>query len=190
MYATAASELAFAKYADEIIHENIYSYIFTKPSGETLATLWNIEKQQQFAWKLPSGSKVRNMYGRELTGKPLEIGPSPLYITIPKPAKTVASMIRSAMAENARSFDCASVPGAVFVRSFLKKAQDAEIQTAGQAVKVRIMPEKVNVFHVEAGDGAELICGEKRYAIRYLVLVFYNLTTLKKYVIIFLESEK
>ena len=166
MYATASSQLAFAKCTDEIIHENLYSYIFAKTDGTTLVTLWNIEKKQMFALELPTGSKVINMYGRDLTGQPLTVGPEPLYITIPRPAPEVSTIILKAMDDNSPEFACTSVSGSIFIRSFVKTTRNAEIRIPGkQNIPVKILPDRVNVFRLQAGPSAELISGSRKYPI-------------------------
>ena len=166
MYATCAAELAFAKVAGEIINGNVYSYLFTKPDGSTLVTLWNIEEKQPFALELPAGSKVLNMYGRDLTGKPLVIGPEPLYITIAKPAAEVVPLIEQAIYANTPEFKCVALPDAVMVRSLVRATREVEIRMPGQApLQTKLLPGKTGVFPMQAAAPGKLISGKRTYDI-------------------------
>ena len=166
MYVTAASELAFVKFAGEIIRGNVYSYIFTKPDGSTLVTLWNIEKNQPFAMDLPAGSKVRNMYGRDLTGKPIVIGPEPLYLTIPGTAEAVASMVEHAIHANTPELKCIAAPDAVWVRSLTRNTLNATIRMPDQdPLDVKILPGKTVRIPVKASAPGKLLAGTREYDI-------------------------
>ena len=167
MYVTAATELAFAKFEAEIIGGSIYSYLFTKPDGSTLVTLWNIEKEQPFAVEFPvAASRVLNMYGRDLTGKPLVIAPDPLYITVKAPAAQVAEVMKRAVAANSPEVICTALPGTIFVRSLVKETRDAEIRLPGKApVKVKLLPGKVAAFATEVPGPGKLAIGSREYEI-------------------------
>ncbi len=166
MYATAAAELAFVKFEAEIIGGSIYSYVFTKPDGSTLVTLWDIEKEQPFRAELPAGSRVLNMYGRDLSGKPLAISPDPLYITIPQAAPSVAKFMREAVAVNSPEVVCTALPGAVFVRSLIRESREGEIRMSGSSpVKVKILPGKVNTFAMKVSSRSKLVIGSREYEI-------------------------
>jgi len=166
MYVTAASELAFVEFAKEIINGNVYSYIFTKPDGSTLVTLWNIEKSQPFAMDLPAGSKVRNMYGRDLTGKPLVIGPEPLYLTIPGAAETVAPMVEHAIYANTPEFRCIATQDAVWVRSLTRHTQNATVRMPDQEpLDVKFLPGQTVRLPVKASAPGKLFAGTREYDI-------------------------
>ena len=166
MYVTAAAELAFVRSEAEIIHGSIYSYLFTKPDGSTLVTLWNIEKEQPFAVKLPAVERVLNMYGRDLTGKPLVIGPAPLYITVKAPAAQVAEVMKHAVVENSPEAVCTALPGTVFVRSLAKVTRDAEIRFPGKApVRVKLLPGRAAAFPMEVAGPGKLAIGSREYEI-------------------------
>jgi len=166
MYATAASELAFAKFEKEVVSGNFYSYIFAKPDGTSLVAIWNVEKAQPFQVELPSGSTIRNTYGRDLTGKPLVVTPSPLYITIPQPAPATVALMQEAMRKNAPEMVCAAFEDTVYVRSLLKKPQEAEIHLPdGKPVKVTIQPGKVNAFPMPVHSSGKLQAGGRQYEI-------------------------
>ena len=166
MYVTAASELAFVKFEEEIIGGSIYSYVFTKPDGSTLVTLWNIEKEQPFTMELPPESIVLNMYGRDVTGQPLVIGPEPHYITFKAPSAQIVPLIRQAVEANTPEAVCTAQADRVFVRSLVKKTCDAEIQLPGKAsVKVKLLPGKTSVFPMEVAAAGKLMIGSRRYDI-------------------------
>ena len=166
MFATAASELAFAKIAQEIINGSVYSYIFTKPDGSTLVTLWNIEKNQPFDIKLPQGSKVLNMYGRNITGKPLVISQAPLYITIPAPADQAIPLISQAIFANTPEFKCIAFDDIVYVRSMLRDTREITIQMPGQTpIKAKIFPDKINSFNIKTTAPGKLISSSRTYDI-------------------------
>ena len=166
MYVTAATELAFAKFEAEIITGGVYCYLFSKPDGSTLATIWSIEEKQPFAPELPAGSKVLNTYGRDLAGKPLVIGPEPLYITIAKPAAEVVPFIRQAIFASAPEFVCAARPDCVFVRNLLRETREATIAMPGEKpVKIKVLPGKVGVFPMKAVAGGKVLSGNRKYDI-------------------------
>ena len=167
MYATCASELAFAKFEAEIITGDIYCYVFSKPDGSTVVTLWNIEKNQPFAVEFPvAASRVLNMYGRNLTGKPLVIGPDPLYITVKAPAAQVAEVMKHAVAANSPEVICTALPGTVFIRSLIRESREGEIRFPGKApVKVKLLPGKVGTFAMEVPGPGKLAIGSREYEI-------------------------
>ena len=166
MFATAASELAFTKIEQEIINGSVYSYVFSKPDGSTLVTLWNIEKNQPFDIKLPQGSKVLNMYGRNITGKPLVISQEPLYITIPAPADQAIPLISQAIFANTPEFKCIASDDIVYVRSMLRDTREITIQMPGQTpVKAKIFPDKINSFNIKTTAPGKLISGSRAYDI-------------------------
>ena len=166
MYATAASELAFAKFEKEIISGNVYSYIFTKPDGSTLVTLWNILKEQPFDLKLPADSTVLNMVGRDLTGKPLVIGPAPLYITIPGPAKPVISLVEHAVLANTPELKCLAAPDAVWVRSLTRRTLNATIRMPDrEPIDVKILPGQTVRIPVKVSAPGKLLAGTREYDI-------------------------
>ena len=167
MYVTAATELAFAKFEAEIIGGSIYCYIFTKPDGSTLVTLWNIEKEQPFAVEFPvAASRILNMYGRDLTGKPLVIGPDPLYITVKAPAAQVAEVMKRAVAANSPEAVCTALPGTVFIRSLIRESRDGEIRFPGKApVKVKLLPGRAAAFTMEVPGPGKLAIGSREYEI-------------------------
>ena len=166
MYATAASELAFVKFEEEIIGGSIYSYVFTKPDGTALVTLWNIEKEQPFTMELPPDSTVLNMYGRDMTGKPLVISPEPVYITMRQDASKAAKLMHEAVQANAPEAVCAALPGTVYIQSLIRETREGEIRIPGQApVKVRILPGKVNTFDMPVSGSGRLVIGAREYEI-------------------------
>jgi len=166
MYATAASELAFVKFEKEIIGGSIYSYVFTKPDGSALVTLWNIEKEQPFIMELPPDSTVLNMYGRDMTGKPLVISPDPVYITIRQEASKAAKLMHEAVQANAPEAVCAAQPGTVYIQSLIRETREGEIRIPGQApVKVTILPGKLNSFDMTVSGPGKLVIGVREYEI-------------------------
>ena len=166
MYVTAATELAFVRFEKEIIRGSVYSYVFAKPDGSSLVTLWNTEKEQPFAWTLPEGSTVRNLYGRDVTGQPLVIGPSPLYITIPGPAAQAAKAAKEAIEANTPEVVCTALPSGVYVKSLTQDTKEGEIRIPGRApVKVKLLPGKVNTFDISVSASGELVVGSRVYEI-------------------------
>ena len=166
MYATAASELAFVKFEAELITGGVYSYIFSKPDGSTLVTIWNIEEKQPFALDIPAGSRVLNTYGRDLTGQPLEIGPGPLFITVPQPAAKVKPFIEKAIYANIPEFKCAATPETVWVRSLVRDTREVEIRLPGQEpLKTKILPGKTSAIPMTVTGPGKLIAGTREYAI-------------------------
>ena len=166
MYATAASELAFVRFEQEIIQGSVYSYVFTRPDGSTIVTLWNIEKEQPFEWSLPEGSTVLNMYGRDVTGKPLIISPDPVYITIPGPAAGNIKAVKAAIEANTPEVLCTALPDRVYVKSLIRETREGEIRMPGQAaVKVKIQPARVNAFEISASGPGRLVIGPREYEI-------------------------
>ena len=104
MYATVASELAFVKFSRKVVNGDFYAYIFTKPSGGTVAVLWNLRQDQSFRIKLPVDGKLVNMYGRETSLRAgmndLALSMRPSYLSLPLDAAETARLIRSALQEN------------------------------------------------------------------------------------------
>ncbi|MBO4491042.1 MAG: hypothetical protein J5944_06755 [Lentisphaeria bacterium] len=168
MYATAAAELAFAEAEAEIINGGIYSYIFRKPDGSTLVTIWTIGKQQSFPLPLPlpAGSRVLNMYGRNITGHPLVIGPDPLYITVDRPAADVVPVIDRAIYANTPEFKCVALPDSVLIRSLLRTPRKVEIRMPGQdLLTAEIQPDETCAFPMTVTAPGKLISGEREYDI-------------------------
>ena len=166
MYATAASELAFVKFAEEIHIGSVYSYVFTKPDGSTLVTLWDIDRQRNFEAELPDVSQILNMYGRDITGQELIVGPDPVYITFRRGPEEVAELMRNAIQANVPEVVCAALPGTVYVKSLIKETREGEIRIPGQnPVKVKILPEKVSSFDLPVSEGGELVIGSRSYEI-------------------------
>ena len=165
MSCALASELAFAKFEAEIISGNIYCYVFGKPEGSTVVTLWNIEKEQPFKADFPEPVKVLNMYGRDLTGKPLTISPDPVYITLRQNPAKVAEWMKKAVLMNAPEMVCTALPGMVFVRSLIRESREGEIRMPGSSpVKVKILP-KVNTFKMNVSAPGKLVIGSRQYDI-------------------------
>ena len=166
MYVTATSELAFAKFEREIIRGSVYSYVFAKPDGSALVTLWNTEKEQSFAWNLPSGSTVLNIFGRDITGQPLVIGPSPVYITIPGAAANAAKAAEKAIEANTPEAVCTALPSRVYIKNLTSETREGEIRIPGQApVKVKLLPGKVSTFDLPVPAPGELVIGSRTYEI-------------------------
>ena len=180
MYSVLTSELAFARIAKELINGNIYSYIFTKPDKSTLITLWNIEGNQQFAVKLPVGSKIKSMYGRDITDKPLVIGQDPIYITVPQMPQQVIPLIEQAIYSNAPEFKCVAQSDAVLIRSLLKTTREAEIHIPGHAPKkVKLFPDQVNRIPMKVTMPGKLISGNRQYDIPLEKIPVYTIKRVK-----------
>ena len=166
MFATAASELAFVKAQAEIIDGSIYSCVFTKPDGAALVTLWNTEKQQPFRVQLPEGSRILNMYGRDITGQPLVISPDPVYITIRQDVSEVVSLMKNAVRDNAPEAVCAALPETVFVKSLVTESREGEIRFPGTPpVPVKILPGRINSFTMPVSAPGKLVIGSREYDI-------------------------
>ena len=164
MFATIASELAFAKFAGEIISGNIYCYIFSKPDGSTVVALWNIDKEQPFDVKLPSVTRIVNLFGRDITKKPLSISPDPIYIVLQCPAADAVDFMQKAVSGNGPEFICSAFPGTIYVRSLMKETRDAEIRLSdGKTFKVKILPGKNNIFNLPVAAPCKLIAGSRMY---------------------------
>ena len=143
-----------------------YSYVFAKPDGSALVTLWNTEKEQPFAWNLPAGSTVLNMFGRDITGQPLVIGPSPAYITIPGAAAQAAKAAEKAIKANTPEAVCTALPSRVYIKNLTSDVREGEIRIPGQApVKVKLLPGKVSTFDLPVSAPGELVIGSRTYEI-------------------------
>ena len=126
MFATATSQLSFAKAEKMLITGSAYSCIFVKADGSTLVTLWDIERERDFSLDLPADAVLTTMYGRSrklAAGKQtLKVGPAPIYLTMNFPAGKAAEWMKKALSDNMPEFLCGGYftgldQAAVFVRN-------------------------------------------------------------------------
>ncbi len=103
-FVTAAHELGFVKFVREIISGDrvLYCYIFEKPSGQTLVTLWNIESNEVLKLNVRAPVNVLDMFGNEsvLVSGPVQLAltPEPLYLTSEESAEAWGKRIEQAFA--------------------------------------------------------------------------------------------
>ena len=162
MYATAASELAFAKFEAEIIQGSVYSYIFARPDGSALITLWNTDAQQPFDAVFPELARILNMYGRDITSQKLAIGPDPVYISLRCSPADAVKFMKAAVRNNVPEAVCTALPDRVYVKSLISEVREGEIRIPGrEPVKVKILPAKVNVFDMPVSGSGELVIGTR-----------------------------
>ena len=168
MYATVASELAFAKFSGQkVVDENFYAYIFTKPSGKTVIALWNIQGDQKFKIKLPADAMLVNMYGRETPLRAgtvtLPLSQQPCYLTLPVEALKAARLIREAIKENTPECICRAYFDSVstikvYVRNQTDEVLQADLVFPGMKdKKISIQPRKVATFILPVKSAGKLV---------------------------------
>ena len=181
MYATAAGELSFAKSLAEIKSGNIYSYLFQKPDGSVLITLWNIAEEQKFVCDFPSGSVGINMYGRSIPVKNLVIGKAPVYLNVRmSPAQAVALM-KKAVENNSPEFKCSAAADTVYIQSFAALTRECKLKLPGQAEKtVKVLPGKTTVVSAKVTGNGKLIAPDGRvYAVELANADYYTVPKIK-----------
>ena len=167
MYAAAAAELSFSKPLAEVKKGSIYSYLFQKPDGSVLITLWDIAKEQPFVCDFPDGSSALNMYGRSIPLKNLTIGQAPVYITVNMPPEDAAAMMKKAVSASTPEFKCSADENHVYIFSHATETKTAWLQLPGQPeTEVKILPGKINTFAANvAGPGRLLAQDGRNYSI-------------------------
>ncbi|MBE6392503.1 MAG: hypothetical protein E7044_00380 [Lentisphaerae bacterium] len=181
MYATAAGELSFAKSLAEIKSGNIYSYLFKKPDGSVLITLWNIAREQKFVCDFPSGTRGINMYGRSIPVKNLVIGKAPVYLNVKmSPAQAVA-LVTKAVLNNSPEFKCSATSDTVYIQSFAALTRECKLKLPGQAEKtVKVFPGKTTVVSAKVAGNGKLIAPDGReYAVELSKVDFYTVPKIK-----------
>ena len=92
-YATVARELAFVKFHSEHISGDklIYSYVFSRPDGKTVVTLWTVKDEFKLDMQFAKPARMVSMFGRESTipagKKQLTLTTEPIYIIMDEPVK-------------------------------------------------------------------------------------------------------
>ena len=169
MYATAAAELSYAKALAQVKNGNIYSYLFTKPDGSILITLWNIAEEQKFVCNFPAESAAVNMYGRSVDAKNLTIGKAPVYITVNMDAEKAVAMMKKAVFANTPEFQCSASENKVYVRSFAAATRICRLQMPGQPEKqVKLLPGIVTALDAKVtGSGVLIAPDGRKYDVVY-----------------------
>ena len=163
MYATCASELSYAKALAEIKNGNIYSYLFKKPDGSILITLWNIANEQLFICNFPADAAVKNMYGRSIPLKNLVIGKAPVYITVKMQPEQAVAMMKKAVFDNTPEFKCTALENKIYIQSYASETRICRLQIPGQKEKtVKILPGKITTVDCAITANAVLIAPNGR----------------------------
>lgn len=163
MYATVTAELSYAKSLAEVKNGNIYSYLFQKPDGSVLITLWNIAEEQRFICDFPADTSAVNMYGRTIPVENLNIGKSPVYITVKMPPAQAVELIKKAVLSNTPEFRCRATDGQVYIRSYAKTTKVCALQLPGQPeIKVKLRPWKMNVIKAKVTGKGKLVAPDGR----------------------------
>ena len=154
MYATAASQLAFARSPHFFSQESFYGCVFTRPDKKTLLVLWNIEGEKALRMNLPVRTRMVNMYGREALLAPgsqtLRIGKAPLYLSMDYPAEKLTKDISRVLHENVPEFKGAGYAfskdeARVFIRNLTPRTRTGELAGAG---KLTLPPDRTVSFSV------------------------------------------
>lgn len=162
-FATAAAELSFAKFLSEIIYGDIYCYIFQKPDGSVLITLWNVATSNEFVCDIPKDSTAVNMYGRAISTKNLTISQSPVYITVKTSPEGAIQLMKKAIRQNAPEFNCYALAEKVYIKSLVAVTQKCKLRFPGQKeITVEVLPGKVNELAMPAKSGGQLIAPSGR----------------------------
>ncbi|MBO4492726.1 MAG: hypothetical protein J5944_15360 [Lentisphaeria bacterium] len=167
MYATAASQLSYVQSLAEVKHGNIYSYLFRKPDGTVLITLWNTAEEQPFVCDFPDGTTAVNMYGRSISPKNLTIGPAPVYITLNMAPEDAVSLMKKAVQVNTPEFKCTADENHVHILSYATETKVGRLQLPGQAeTEVKLLPGRVNTIEANvAGPGTLTAPDGRTYAV-------------------------
>ena len=167
VYAAAAAELSYAKSLAEVKNGNLYSYLFQKPDGSVLVTLWNIAEEQRFVCDFPTDASAVNMYGRTITVKNLTVGKAPVYITMKMPPAQAVELMKKAVLNNTPEFRCAATDEQVSILSYASETRVCSLQLPGQtAIKVKLLPGKMNVVKAKVTGSGKLIAPDGReYAV-------------------------
>ena len=167
MYATASSELAFAEPLAEVKNGTIYSFLFRKPDGSVLITLWDVANRRKFICDFPDNGEGVNMYGRKIALKDPVIGKAPIYITLKMPPEEAVDLVRKAVLDNTPEFQCAASTDRIYIRSHAAETRVCRLQLPGQPeTEVKLLPRKVNVIAADVtGSGILLAPDGRSYAV-------------------------
>lgn len=181
MYVTAASELSYAKSLAEVKNGNIYCYLFRKPDGSVLITLWNIAGDQKFSWNFPGDARAVNMYGRSIPVKDLVIGKSPVYITVKMSPEKAVAMMKKAILSNTPEFKCSAYPDKVCIRSYSPATRECRLLLPGQKEKkVKLLPGTMTEIKTSVSGSGKLIAPDGRvYNIPLLKIDYYTVKRIK-----------
>ena len=181
MYATASAELSFVQSLEEVKNGNIYSYLFRKPDGSVLITLWNIAEKQQFRCSFPTDSTAVNMYGRSIPVEGLTIGKLPVYITVKMKPDEAVAMMKKAVLANTPEFQCLADGSRIFVRNFSDEPKVCRIQLPGLPdTEQTVVPDMVNVIEANVtGDGKLIAPDGRTYRIPLKKTQVFSIARLK-----------
>ena len=162
-FATAATELSFAKFLSEIIYGDIYCYMFQKPDGSVLITLWNVTNSSKFVCDFPKSSTAVNMYGRAISTENLTISPSPVYITVKTSPREAIKLMQKAIRQSAPEFNCYALAEKIYIKSLVSVTQKCKLRFPGQKeITVEVLPGKVNEIAMSAKSSGKLIAASGR----------------------------
>ena len=181
MYATASAELAFVQSLAEVKNGNIYSYLFRKPDGSVLITVWNIAEKQLFRCSFPEDTRAVNMYGRSIPVKDLTIGQSPVYITVKMNPEDAVAMMKKAVLANSPEFQCLADGSRILIRNFSDEPKVCRIQLPGRPeFEQTVAPDKVNVIEADVTEDGKLVAPDGRtYRIPLQKTQFFPIPKLK-----------
>ena len=163
MYATAAGQLSHAKALAEVKNGDLYSYLFQKPDGSVLITLWNIARDQQFRCTFPAGATAVNMYGRTIPANDPAIGKGPVYITVKMPPEEAVALMKKAVFDNTLEFQCAASGNKVYIRSFAAETRVCRLRLPGQPEQtVKLLPGRINTVEAVVTGAGELLAPDGR----------------------------
>ena len=158
MYAAAAAQLAFVKNPIYFHEGNNYAAVFSKPDGNSLLVLWNIEKEFPFSFTFPAATRMVSMYGRESVipaGKhTLNLTWAPIYLTLKQPPKELAKRVSDELKNQSPQIRCCGYeidPGLVkvFVRNISSRTQSGSV--LGR--KISVPPQQTLSFEVKTSSG-------------------------------------
>ena len=163
MYAAAAAELSYAKALAEVKSGNIYSYLFQKPDGSVLITLWNIAEEQRFVCDFPADAFAVNMYGRAIPVKNPAIGKAPVYITVKMPPTQAVELMKKAVLSNTPEFRCRATGERVYIRSYAAETRVCRLRLPRQPeIEVKLLPGKMNVIEAKVTGNGKLTAPDGR----------------------------
>ena len=146
-YATAASQLKFAKKVAYFSVDQKYCAVFTKPDCSSLVVLWSLKNNQPFIFDFPVPVLSVNAFGREYKmsagKKNLKLGTSPAYFTLKAPADQLAAAVKEAFLKQSPEFKISGYyTSQDKAKIFICNLSNKIIRGSVQGRNISVLPEK------------------------------------------------